>query len=114
MQQAEVIREQTGYQVGHYCGEMGQDFWDARRWQREFESKQVLWTVKPEVALDLIKYWSNLRKTSSTQKIFETPKIFVWENISKQAFIMKVYHIVYLLKHNNAVLSFAIVLKVYT
>lgn len=42
MQQAEVIREQTGYQVGHYCGEMGQDFWDARRWQREFEKKQVL------------------------------------------------------------------------
>ncbi|KAK1261478.1 hypothetical protein QJS04_geneDACA018740 [Acorus gramineus] len=39
-QQAEVIREQTGYRVGHYCGEMGQDFWDARRWQREFESKQ--------------------------------------------------------------------------
>ena len=40
-QQAEVIREQTGYQVGHYCGEMGQDFWDARRWQREFETKHV-------------------------------------------------------------------------
>uniref|UniRef100_A0A2N9I201 Helicase ATP-binding domain-containing protein n=1 Tax=Fagus sylvatica TaxID=28930 RepID=A0A2N9I201_FAGSY len=40
-QQAEVIRERTGYQVGHYCGEMGQDFWDARRWQREFETKQV-------------------------------------------------------------------------
>ena len=42
IQQAEVIRERTGYQVGHYCGEMGQDFWDARRWQREFETKQVL------------------------------------------------------------------------
>lgn len=41
MQQAEVIRDKTGYQVGHYCGEMGQDFWDARKWQREFESKQV-------------------------------------------------------------------------
>ena len=40
-QQAEVIRERTGYQVGHYCGEMGQDFWDVRRWQREFETKQV-------------------------------------------------------------------------
>ncbi|PON97185.1 Helicase/UvrB, N-terminal [Trema orientale] len=39
-QQAEAIRERTGYQVGHYCGEMGQDFWDARRWQREFETKQ--------------------------------------------------------------------------
>ncbi|KAL5989061.1 Dicer-like protein 1 [Asimina triloba] len=39
-QQAEVIRERTGFKVGHYCGEMGQDFWDARRWQREFESKQ--------------------------------------------------------------------------
>ena len=39
--QAEVIRNGTGYNVGHYCGEMGQDFWDARRWQREFETKQV-------------------------------------------------------------------------
>ncbi|KAM7472370.1 hypothetical protein LguiA_010553 [Lonicera macranthoides] len=39
-QQAEVIRDRTGFQVGHYCGEMGQDFWDARRWQREFETKQ--------------------------------------------------------------------------
>lgn len=44
-QQAEVIRERTGYQVGHYCGEMGQDFWDARRWQREFETKQVFFEV---------------------------------------------------------------------
>ncbi|KAJ6710223.1 ENDORIBONUCLEASE DICER-like protein 1, partial [Salix koriyanagi] len=39
-QQAEVIREGTGYQVGRYCGEMGQDFWDTRRWQHEFETKQ--------------------------------------------------------------------------
>lgn len=44
-QQAEAIRERTGYQVGHYCGEMGQDFWDARRWQREFETKQVAFEV---------------------------------------------------------------------
>lgn len=42
LQQAEVIRERTGYRVGHYCGEMGQDFWDARKWQREFDSKQVI------------------------------------------------------------------------
>lgn len=40
-QQAEVIRESTGYHVGRYCGEMGQDFWDARRWHREFETKQM-------------------------------------------------------------------------
>ncbi|KAL9274358.1 Endoribonuclease Dicer homolog 1-like protein [Drosera capensis] len=26
VKQAEVIRAQTGYSVGHYCGEMGQDF----------------------------------------------------------------------------------------
>lgn len=44
-QQAEVIRERTGFQVGHYCGEMGQDFWDTRRWQREFDTKQVCFTV---------------------------------------------------------------------
>ncbi|XP_068331101.1 endoribonuclease Dicer homolog 1-like [Pyrus communis] len=44
-QQAEVIREVTGFQVGHYCGEMGQDFWDARRWQHEFDTKQVGLTI---------------------------------------------------------------------
>ncbi|KAF8379890.1 hypothetical protein HHK36_027355 [Tetracentron sinense] len=50
-QQAEVISERTGFKVGHYCGEMGQDFWDARRWQREFESKQVIlpWIVLTSV-----------------------------------------------------------------
>lgn len=51
MQQAEVIRERTGFQVGHYCGEMGQDFWDARRWQREFESKQVYLNLTTVVML---------------------------------------------------------------
>lgn len=40
-----MIRNQTNFQVGHYCGEMGQDFWDARRWQREFESKQVAFSA---------------------------------------------------------------------
>ena len=42
LQQAEVIRDRTGYRVGHYCGEMGQDFWDSRKWQREFDSKQAI------------------------------------------------------------------------
>lgn len=55
MQQAEVIRERTGYQVGHYCGEMGQDFWDARRWQREFESKQVILNITPIATVNLKK-----------------------------------------------------------
>ncbi|KAM3287430.1 endoribonuclease Dicer 1 [Capsicum chacoense] len=54
-QQAEVIREQTGYQVGHYCGEMGQDFWDARRWQREFETKQVL-VMTAQILLNILRH----------------------------------------------------------
>ncbi|KAK1306319.1 hypothetical protein QJS10_CPA10g00708 [Acorus calamus] len=54
-QQAEVIREQTGYRVGHYCGEMGQDFWDARRWQREFESKQVL-VMTAQILLNILRH----------------------------------------------------------
>ncbi|KAK4394559.1 Endoribonuclease Dicer1, partial [Sesamum angolense] len=54
-QQAEVIRERTGYQVGHYCGEMGQDFWDARRWQREFESKQVL-VMTAQILLNILRH----------------------------------------------------------
>lgn len=36
-----MIRKSTKFNVGHYCGEMGQDFWDARRWQREFDNKDV-------------------------------------------------------------------------
>ncbi|KAH6756960.1 dicer-like 1 [Perilla frutescens var. hirtella] len=54
-QQAEVIRERTGFQVGHYCGEMGQDFWDARRWQREFESKQVL-VMTAQILLNILRH----------------------------------------------------------
>lgn len=54
-QQAEVIREQTGYNVGHYCGEMGQDFWDTRRWQREFETKQVL-VMTAQILLNILRH----------------------------------------------------------
>ncbi|CAN8306466.1 unnamed protein product [Cochlearia groenlandica] len=54
-QQAEVIRNQTTFQVGHYCGEMGQDFWDARRWQREFESKQVL-VMTAQILLNILRH----------------------------------------------------------
>lgn len=54
-QQAEVIRNQTSFQVGHYCGEMGQDFWDARRWQREFESKQVL-VMTAQILLNILRH----------------------------------------------------------
>ncbi|CAK7348610.1 unnamed protein product [Dovyalis caffra] len=53
--QAEVIRERTGYQVGHYCGEMGQDFWDTRRWQREFETKQVL-VMTAQILLNILRH----------------------------------------------------------
>nr|KYP72012.1 Endoribonuclease Dicer isogeny [Cajanus cajan] len=54
-QQAEVIRERTGYQVGHYCGEMGQDFWDARRWQREFDTKHVL-VMTAQILLNILRH----------------------------------------------------------
>ncbi|XP_061359208.1 endoribonuclease Dicer homolog 1 isoform X1 [Gastrolobium bilobum] len=54
-QQAEVIRERTGYQVGHYCGEMGQDFWDARRWQREFDAKHVL-VMTAQILLNILRH----------------------------------------------------------
>ncbi|KAL5572243.1 hypothetical protein UlMin_021840, partial [Ulmus minor] len=53
--QAEAIRERTGFQVGHYCGEMGQDFWDARRWQREFDSKQVL-VMTAQILLNILRH----------------------------------------------------------
>ncbi|XP_047315679.1 endoribonuclease Dicer homolog 1 [Impatiens glandulifera] len=54
-QQAEVIREQTGYLVGHYCGEMGQDFWDSRKWLREFETKQVL-VMTAQILLNILRH----------------------------------------------------------
>ncbi|XP_050385155.1 endoribonuclease Dicer homolog 1 [Argentina anserina] len=54
-QQAEVIRERTGLQVGHYCGEMGQDFWDTRRWQHEFDTKQVL-VMTAQILLNILRH----------------------------------------------------------
>ncbi|CAN0889253.1 Endoribonuclease Dicer homolog 1 [Linum grandiflorum] len=54
-QQAEVIRERTGFQVGHFCGEMGHDFWDTRRWQREFETKQVL-VMTAQILLNILRH----------------------------------------------------------
>lgn len=54
-QQAEVIRELTKFQVGHYCGEMGQDFWDARRWQREFDNKEVL-VMTAQILLNILRH----------------------------------------------------------
>ncbi|KAI9180947.1 hypothetical protein LWI28_009608 [Acer negundo] len=54
-QQAEVIRERTGFIVGHYCGEMGQDFWDAQRWQREFDTKQVL-VMTAQILLNILRH----------------------------------------------------------
>ncbi|CAM6105698.1 unnamed protein product [Calypogeia fissa] len=54
-QQAEVIRDGTGFNVGHYCGEMGQDFWDARRWQREFETKDVL-VMTAQILLNILRH----------------------------------------------------------
>ncbi|CAN1309687.1 Endoribonuclease Dicer homolog 1 [Linum perenne] len=54
-QQAEVIRDRAGFQVGHYCGEMGQDFWDTRRWQREFDTKQVL-VMTAQILLNILRH----------------------------------------------------------
>nr|AUH15437.1 dicer-like 1 protein [Dimocarpus longan] len=54
-QQAEVIRERTSFVVGHYCGEMGQDFWDAQRWQREFETRQVL-VMTAQILLNILRH----------------------------------------------------------
>lgn len=54
-QQAEVIRDRTGYQVGHYCGEMGKNFWDLRRWQREFETRQVL-VMTAQILLNILRH----------------------------------------------------------
>ncbi|KAH6555158.1 hypothetical protein KP509_1Z277300, partial [Ceratopteris richardii] len=54
-QQAEVIRESTGFHVGHYCGEMGQDFWDSRRWNREFETKDVL-VMTAQILLNILRH----------------------------------------------------------
>ncbi|KAL5210919.1 hypothetical protein ABZP36_006542, partial [Zizania latifolia] len=57
-QQAEVIRDRTGYRVGHYCGEMGHDFWDARKWQCEFESKQANFFLKIAFAFLISHHYS--------------------------------------------------------
>ncbi|KAG0625971.1 hypothetical protein M758_2G092600 [Ceratodon purpureus] len=54
-QQAEVIRNSTNFNVGHYCGEMGQDFWDARRWQREFDTKDVF-VMTAQILLNILRH----------------------------------------------------------
>ncbi|XP_024538863.1 endoribonuclease Dicer homolog 1 isoform X1 [Selaginella moellendorffii] len=54
-QQAEVIRERTNFNVGHYCGEMVQDFWDSKRWQREFQSKEVL-VMTAQILLNILRH----------------------------------------------------------
>jgi hypothetical protein len=41
VQQSEVVRVNTGLKVGHYCGEMGVDFWDHATWVKEFETNEV-------------------------------------------------------------------------
>lgn len=40
-QQSDVVRVNTGLKVGHYCGEMGVDFWDHATWVKEFEENEV-------------------------------------------------------------------------
>lgn len=68
VQQAEVIRDGTGFNVGHYCGEMGQDFWDARRWQREFETKEVRFScvcVSSGLSADTVSCVSSLSHAQS-------------------------------------------------
>ena len=42
MQQAQVIRLHTNFQVGHYVGSMGTDFWDLKQWQEQFVKQDVL------------------------------------------------------------------------
>ncbi|KAJ7524239.1 hypothetical protein O6H91_18G083200 [Diphasiastrum complanatum] len=54
-QQAEVIRERTGFRVGHYCGEMGQDFWNKERWHLEFQSKEVL-VMTAQILLNILRH----------------------------------------------------------
>uniref|UniRef100_T1J619 Dicer-2 n=1 Tax=Strigamia maritima TaxID=126957 RepID=T1J619_STRMM len=41
-QQATVIRQHTGLQVGHYTGADNVDAWDLDVWKREFEKNEVL------------------------------------------------------------------------
>nr|ABV31244.1 dicer-like 1 [Physcomitrium patens] len=54
-QQAEVIRNGTNFVVGHYCGEMGQDFWDARRWQREFDTRDIF-VMTAQILLNILRH----------------------------------------------------------
>jgi len=48
---------------------MGQDFWDSRKWQREFESKQVNSLVLPLFYFQIIAkhnvLWLSSEQTSS-------------------------------------------------
>lgn len=54
-QQSGVIAHDTYCKVGSYCGEMGQDFWDARRWQQDFETKDVL-VMTAQILLNILRH----------------------------------------------------------
>ena len=41
-QQADEIRRVTCLTVSHYTGDMGVDFWDRKRWVKEFDENEVL------------------------------------------------------------------------
>ena len=42
MQQASVLREHTGLEVGGYVGSMGVDFWKEKDWKHQLAKQQVM------------------------------------------------------------------------
>lgn len=54
-QQAKVIEDETDLKVGKYVGDMGVDFWDKKRWKKEFTQNQVL-VMTAQIFLDVLNH----------------------------------------------------------
>ncbi|XP_068738102.1 endoribonuclease Dicer-like [Montipora capricornis] len=54
-QQAKVIGKHTDLKVQHYVGEMGVDFWDKYKWQKQFNENNVL-VMTAQIFLNLLSH----------------------------------------------------------
>ncbi|KAH9328959.1 hypothetical protein KI387_001067, partial [Taxus chinensis] len=54
-QQADVLEMHTDLKVGRYCGEMGVDFWDRKKWEAELNTHEVF-VMTPQIFLDNLRH----------------------------------------------------------
>jgi ERCC4-related helicase len=56
VQQAEVFRIHTHFEVRHFVGSMGVDFWDRAQWRREIEGECDVFVMTPQILLNILNH----------------------------------------------------------